>query len=152
MRKALLILPCFFSLIVLAHKPVKVQSLEDAVAKYAEGEPKFEDWSKFENPKFLKAVSVAALEEVTFFKFEAAGDWGPIHGLIAIEDDRVAGLEILVYTQHAGAGVTQSAFLDQFKALTKANHAAIKIKPLPKEPLTSLALKEAVDAIFQGWE
>lgn len=151
MRKMLLILPFALSLAVSAHKPVKVQSLQEAVAKYTDARPTFEDWSNYESPKFLKTLSVADEDGLALFKFGVNGDWGPIHGLIAIEDRRVSGLEILVYTEHEGSGVTMAVFLNQFKNLTKENHGSAIIKPLPKEPKTSLALKEVIDTVFSRY-
>ena len=148
MKCIVIFIPLVLSLAAFAHKSVKVQSLEAAAAKYTQEAPQFADLAKVENPKYLKTLSASTHGDLRLYKFEVLADWGPIHGLLAVERGQVRGLEILVYTKHAGAGVTMPVFLDQYKALNKDNHKAASIKPLPDEPKTSLALKEVIDIVL----
>ena len=64
--------------------------------------------------------------------------------MVVLKEGTVLGLEILVYTEHIGDGLTRPVFRNQFQNLSKDTIQAATIKPLPKEPKTSLALLEAV--------
>ena len=127
-----------------AHKPVKVQTQEQAVQRYTDQAVTFQDMVVPENAKFVKELKHGQIASTHLVTFTVKADWGPIMGLIAVQNGEVLGLEILLFTEHEGNGVTKEVFLKQFKGLTSSNLGTKVIKPLPKEPKTSQALLEAI--------
>ena len=139
-----------FSLILLgtisawAHKPVKVQTQEQAIQRYTQETVAFKTLAVPDDARFVQALNHAKTASLDLVTFTVKADWGPIMGLIALQEGKVLGLEILTFTEHEGNGVTKEVFLNQFKGLSPANLETKTIKPLPKEPKTSHALLEAV--------
>ncbi len=127
-----------------AHKPVKVQTQEQAVKKYTDQAVTFQPMSVPEKAKFVKELKHGQAGSTQLVTFTVKADWGPIMGLIALQEGKVVGLEILLFTEHEGNGVTRDVFLNQFKGLTSSNLDTRGVKPLSKEPKTSRALLEAI--------
>jgi hypothetical protein len=127
-----------------AHKPVKVQTQEQAVQRYTDQAVTFKTVAIPENAKFVKELKHGQAASIHMVTFTVKADWGPIMGLVALREGKVLGLEILLFTEHEGKGVTREVFLNQFKGLSHTNLETKTIKPLPKEPKTSRALLEAV--------
>ncbi len=127
-----------------AHKPVKVQTQEQAVKKYTDQAVTFQPVSVPEKAKFVQELKQGQAGSTHLVTFTVKADWGPIMGLVALHEGKVAGLEILLFTEHEGNGVTRDVFLNQFKGLSSSNLDTKGVKPLPKEPKTSHALLEAI--------
>lgn len=140
----------FFCIVLLgtpnawAHKPVKVQTQEQAVKKYTDHPVTFQPMSVPEKAQFVKELKHGQADSTQFMTFTIKADWGPIMGLIALQENKVVGVEILLFTEHEGNGVTRAVFLNQFKGVTLSNLETKGIKSLPKEPKTSQALLEAI--------
>jgi len=64
------------------------------------------------------------------FVFEGAGLWGPVEGVLALNQDKtISKVEIMVQEETPGLGsrITESAFLDQFRS--KIFAPALKMVP-----------------------
>lgn len=144
MKYLILCLFLFGTTRALAHKPIKVQTEDQAIQRYTEEAVTFRDMTVPDGVRFVKAMRHGEADSLELVVFTVKADWGPITGLIALQKGEVVGLEILTFTEHEGKGVTKAVFLDQYKGLSLANLETKTIRPLPKEPKTSQALLEAV--------
>lgn len=142
--------------LALSHDGKKVQSLSQAVERLLpadfsslQGELPWQavEESVFSGVKLLRELRLAsvaggeATSTVQVGSFTVQGDWGPIRAVAAARDGKVLGLEIVMFTEHSGDGVTRKVFRRQFQGLELSEVKSASLKPLPGEPKTVEALR-----------
>lgn len=145
-----------------AHEGVKVQSVEQAVKKLLSQENASSDleldWQKVDGTVFsahpvVKDLEIAhwssdsSEEAVRLGLFTVQGDWGPIRAVAATRAATLLGVEIVLFTEHEGDGITREVFLKQFRGLELEGLATVELKPLPNEPRAVEALRAGVLAM-----